>query len=389
MTKNLSNPPDTNKHQSLFDLLIVIIFIFGINIPLLGSIFKIDPIPNYGRLAPAPKMPHNLRDMARMPGIFKAYYSDNFGFRGSLIYLHGQIMFNVFKVSPSSKVQLGNNSWLFLKSEETLDDWRRLYPFDDEQLDAWQTMLEARHNFLAELGIPYIFVIAPNKHTIYGNNLPDHLKQKNNYSRLDQLIARLQATNSPVNIVDLRFSLQDVSQNHRTYHRTDTHWNLLGAYVGYTKIANQINQLGFPVNIPSLNQMTLKYETVLGGDLARMMGLKQQLTEDRIVVQSFEACKVTYEDGSPLIVEDIDLPGDRGSVTLCPEAKIKKAVVFHDSFGKLLYPYLASQFQRTVFVWSDNFDPQVVKREQPDVVIQELVERRLFNREPNLEEFNN
>ncbi|NES83512.1 MAG: hypothetical protein F6K10_20050, partial [Moorea sp. SIO2B7] len=256
MTKNPSQPPHESNHRVL-DLLMAVIFVAGINLPLLGTIFKINLTPIYGRLAPAPKMPSNHRDIVRIPGLFKAYYSDNFGFRGLLINIHGQLMFDFFKVSPSRQVQPGNNSWLFLTSEGTLDDWRKLYPFDDKELDAWQTMLEARHQFCRELGIPYLFVIAPNKHTIYGKELPAHLQPTDNPSRLDQLIARLKATNSPVQILDLREALRNGSQKNRTYHRTDTHWNALGAYIGYTQIAKKLNQLGIPVSASTLDQITI------------------------------------------------------------------------------------------------------------------------------------
>lgn len=387
MSSTESNSHQNHQPQSYQNWLTVGMFLAAINIPLLATIFSIDPTPNYDRLAPAPTMPRNLREVTQLPGNFTAYYSDHFGFRRSLTQLHSDLISKVFQISPSNRVQLGNNDWLFLKSENTLDDWRSLYPFDEQQLTDWQTMLEKRHQFLAERGIPYIFVIAPNKHTIYGDQLPNHLQRTDNPSRLDQLIARLQATNSPVQILDLRPALKTVSQSQRTYHYTDTHWNLLGAYVGYSEIAQQLNELAIPVTIPDLESITLTEETVLGGDLARMMGQKRQLTEPRITVDSFDSCKITQADGTALKVEDIDIPGDAGNTTLCPTAPDQKLLMFHDSFGKLLYPYLASQFQNSVFVWSDDFDPKIVEQEKPDIVIQQLVERRLFNRQPNLEEF--
>lgn len=377
-----------SKLQKVRDILMASAFLVGINVPVLGAIFKVDPVPSYGRLAPLPDKPNSLKALARSASSYKDYYNDRFGFRGSLIFLHAKLKHDIFGISPSNSVLIGKDGWLFLKSENVLDDWRRLYPFDDAELDAWQTMLEARQQFLAELGIPYVFVVAPNKHTIYGDRLPDNLQQiSDRPSRLDRLIERLEATNSPVKVVDLRPSLQAASQDHLTYHRTDTHWNLLGAYVGYAQIAGELNEAGVSVDVPALDrELNIASEESLGGDLSRLMGLKQELTEERVTVQSFAACQLSHEDGAPLEIEDIDIPGDKGTVALCPEANNEKIVFFHDSFGKSLYPYLGSQFKRSKFVWSDDFDPEVIRAEMPDIVIQEIVERKLLNGAPDPEE---
>lgn len=117
------------------------------------------------------------------------------------------------------------------------------------------------------------------------------------------------------------------------------------------------------------------------------MGLKSELKEERITVKSFNYCNLKTEDVSTVKIEDIDPPGDKGTIIYCPTAKINKAVIFHDSFGKSLYPYLASNFKPSVFVWSNDFNPEIIKKEKPDIIIQQLVERRLFNSKPNLEEF--
>jgi hypothetical protein len=56
--------------------------------------------------------------------------------------------------------------------------------------------------------------------------------------------------------------------------------------------------------------------------------------------------------------------------------------MFHDSFGVRLIPFLSEHFARIVYSsgpadWRRNFDPQLVERERPQVVIQEIAERLL------------
>ena len=59
------------------------------------------------------------------------------------------------------------------------------------------------------------------------------------------------------------------------------------------------------------------------------------------------------------------------------DGRLTRLVLFRDSFAGHLIPFLAEDFQRTVCVWDHNFDRAVVEREQPALVITELVERSL------------
>ncbi len=57
--------------------------------------------------------------------------------------------------------------------------------------------------------------------------------------------------------------------------------------------------------------------------------------------------------------------------------------MFRDSFATWLVPQLSENFSRVVYSWQYTFDCQLVERERPDVVIQELVERVLMSPAPH------
>jgi hypothetical protein len=59
-----------------------------------------------------------------------------------------------------------------------------------------------------------------------------------------------------------------------------------------------------------------------------------------------------------------------------------RAVVFMDSFGPGLVPFLSEDFSRVVYLWQHNVDPRVVQQEEPQVVIQEWVGRALSTHHP-------
>jgi hypothetical protein len=53
--------------------------------------------------------------------------------------------------------------------------------------------------------------------------------------------------------------------------------------------------------------------------------------------------------------------------------------MFCDSFTASMFPFLSQHFQRITFFWQciPFFDTALVEREHPDLVIQEMVERKL------------
>jgi hypothetical protein len=63
------------------------------------------------------------------------------------------------------------------------------------------------------------------------------------------------------------------------------------------------------------------------------------------------------------------------------DESLPRAVFFHDSYGAHLAPYLSEHFERSVFAWQRAdfpvFDAALVERERPQIVIQQIVERKL------------
>jgi len=60
------------------------------------------------------------------------------------------------------------------------------------------------------------------------------------------------------------------------------------------------------------------------------------------------------------------------------DPSLPRAVMFQDSFGDALRPFLSEHFQRVFYSWQVLFDPAVIERERPRVVPQEMVERALM-----------
>jgi hypothetical protein len=63
----------------------------------------------------------------------------------------------------------------------------------------------------------------------------------------------------------------------------------------------------------------------------------------------------------------------------CNHPGLPRAVVYRDSMAIPLIPVLSGNFSRVAYVSSHRLDPAFVLREQPDVVIEEMVERAMLS----------
>ena len=71
----------------------------------------------------------------------------------------------------------------------------------------------------------------------------------------------------------------------------------------------------------------------------------------------------------------------KAEATECRDAFLPRAVMFHDSFGDRLKPFLSECFDRIVYLrdWGFSFNIRVIRAESPSVVIDELSEYFLYN----------
>jgi hypothetical protein len=60
-----------------------------------------------------------------------------------------------------------------------------------------------------------------------------------------------------------------------------------------------------------------------------------------------------------------------------------KLLMFQDSFGERLNPYLSESFSESLYIWTPGVSLAIIEKEKPHVVILELVERHLSSLLPN------
>jgi hypothetical protein len=319
------------------------------------------------KLAARPGWPGTTAALWKFPGTFAAWYGDHFGLRARLIRWHALAMYRVFRQSPSDKVLLGRDGWLFYADDSSLEDYRSAVPFTTAELERWRSVMETRQDWLARRGARLVIVLACDKYIIYPEYLPAAYRRQGTAYRVDQLADYL-AQHSRLTVVSLRQPLEAGKEADRLYHRTDTHWNDRGAYLGYRAMlqAAGVEPLP-PTAFRPVDRITA------GWDLARMMGLDDVIAEQDRALEPHTPRRAR--------VVEVDRPDplwNNGRVVLeVDDPKLPRLVVFRDSFGSALVPLLAENFRRSVFLWQYELDVPALEQERPDVVIWLMTSRRL------------
>lgn len=321
---------------------------------------------------PLPGLPGSLAELARYPQRFGAYFADRFGLRPQMVALRGWLSLQSLQQSPSPLVMVGRQGWLFFTGNSSIENWRRQIPLSPAELDQWAARLAERQRWFAERGITYLFVVAPDKQTIYPEYMPRVLPPGTGATRLDQLSTRM--AGDPA-WLDLRRALRRAKAVGQVYFRTDTHWNDFGAYEAYRAIMERLG-------LPALAREPRSLEpAVHHGDLGRLSGVTTSEPSPGFPVRCAQP-QPTSVDAAAL---DRLQPAGLGAraftipATTCARGR-ERLLIFQDSFMMPMWPYLSESFARAVYVWRmPTFEQMqmMVAAERPTVVIEQRVERFL------------
>ncbi len=364
-------------------LLVALMFIAVIALPLASNLTGHDGADAQAEnreLAAMPVVDGSLGSLAAFPNGFSNWFEDHFGFRARLVRWYGESRLFALHVSPSTTVVRGRDGWLFYGDDGGMEDYANERPLTKDEVGVWRAAVVRARDWLAARGIAYVFTIAPDKHVIYPDEVPRSIQRLGAASRTDQVFAALAGTG--VSTVDVRPALLAARARERIYFLTDTHWNDRGAFVAYQQIIAAVRRQ-VPAVPPAWTRddFAPTERTIEGQDLAGMIGLTRVLHETDLTLTPTRPrlAKVIEPKGADATAEEGYL------VTEIPGSTLPRAVIFRDSFTSRLAPFLSEHFSRAVYLWQNDFDADVVSREHPDVVIQEIVGRHLYGFIPSPE----
>lgn len=229
------------------------------------GIFKADFLEEKRLKAQIPKFNiENLKNGLFMEQ-FQKYFNDNFGFREALIKINNTINYNLFNSTNNNKVIIGKNDYLFYA--DYLEGYDKRSLLTDEEVSEIVKNIRTFQTELEKKGIKFLFVIIPNKSTIYPELMPFTCKKcAYNYTRF---LNELNKQN--VSHIDLTPSLSNYKNTYSIYYKRDSHWNYTGAFIAAKTIINYLSK-----NIDIENNVLYKNLQPQSGDLDNLLGIQAQ-----------------------------------------------------------------------------------------------------------------
>jgi len=328
--------------------------------------------------AASPALPRTLGELRTYPAQLERFLHDRFGLRQVLVRLDHFAKVMVFGVSPVAKVLIGKSGWLYFKGEDAkaFDQWYRgIDGLSAAEVAALREEWLKRSEFLASRGIPFLLVIVPEKYSVYPEFLPDWTVPLTSETTLDRIVGDLKHY-PQLHVIDLRGVLRATKPAERVYYQTDSHWNYLGAMVGYAELMREAMRLVPGLTVaPAQRPPYVAGVDYYSGDLSQMLGLPRHLREEDIAplgkILATPQARCARRDAAAETA-DIEV-----YVYRCPDAPPFTALVYRDSNAIPLIPMLAENFSRSTFVSSAQLDAALVDRLKPDIVVVEMVERTL------------
>jgi hypothetical protein len=309
---------------------------------------------------------------------FINYIDDNFGLRAEMVKLNVRLR-SAIGVSAIPGLFIGKEGWFFLKTDsDVLDQVRALNRFTAEELDEWIDLMEAQQRWVKSQGAAMVILIAPNQHTIYPEHMPLYVNRVWPETRFDQIMRRLQERGSSLVVVDPRRNLWAARQHDFLYHKYEDHWNARGAFIAYSEAMKEAKKL-----VPAVEPLTLSDYAITAGRRAwNIPPLSEPDPVFSLKSGSRIADRRILDNKVPLrpIVETTTRLGAAPS-----------ALVYGDSFGEVVAPFLNETFRSTIIVPTAHysFPAELIRQHKPDVVIVEMVERSLTMRPPVSEAIEN
>jgi len=315
-----------------------------------------------------------LKKITKKKSKFNLNFKHDFGFKKDLIYLNKLLKEDLFNAQmiPKKSIDL-KNGWFVLGDDfgNAFSESKGLLIFNKKQIKSLKDKLIEKNNWLTNKGISFYIAIAPNKLTTYDSLIPiTNYNRNTKLMQLDSLCKKLD-----INFINMGAKFKEYPSL-RLYHKTDTHWNGNGGFLGYDVSMDSIRK-----DFPKVNFKKFKINNIKSWSKTESIGdLNEMLYNPK---------KEVYIHTDPLkinaeIVQDkLSVPNNYRKDPKNYEIRLKNKLgkltflAFRDSFFGYSSHFFSENFEESIYIWNHIFDKQIIEKENPDIVFFELVERNI------------
>ena len=347
------------KHKSILFITLCMVLCL---IPSVGMLFFPTTQTTENRaMAPAPKLTAEDGSLNKsFFADFESYFTEHMALRNPLVFADAKIQTTLFQESNVSGVIDGTDGWLYYSS--TLSDYQGTDVLSDRALHNLSNNFSIVQDYLRERNIDFVLTIAPNKNTLYGENMPYYKSLIVNSDHSAKLLSSYLAQQE-VAYLDL-FNLFE-QQDEVLYLKQDSHWNRKGAFLVYDAI---MDMLALPHEDYADNPPELLRDD--NGDLSKMLYSFYGKPEENY---SYDVSD-TYH-----YANEVDSVEDGWIITENPDGT-GTLLMFRDSFANTLIPFFSAEFETAYYAKGEpNAMERYVESYDPDCVVIQKVERNITN----------
>lgn len=341
-------------------IIYVVLCVCIMAVPFAGmTFFKTDTTTENRRMADMPEITVNGSFNKDYLGELGTYFNDHFAFRNYMVDADSRIMSGVFCESNVETVLVGTDGWLYYTA--TIDNYLGQNRMSERTINNCVHNMKLLQNYVESKGAKFVLAVPPNKNSLYGDNMPYYDSYKvSDGSDISILADRFKKDG--INYDDLYELLS--GQNEVMYLKRDSHWNNMGALLAYNSIMDTAD---IPHDTYEAAGFVRKKDYT--GDLNSMIYPVSSTPEWNVYMDDSE-WKYSYTTDTKS-VEDLQIE------THCDD-RSGRLLMFRDSFGNTLLPYMANSFDTAKFSKNIPYNIAGYMNEfKPDVVVVEKVERNI------------
>lgn len=303
------------------------------------------------------------------------YVEDRVAFRDAAITLNADISYYLFGEFSEELHMSGKEGYIFPADEGYVQNYQRLN-IDEKLMDDLMVYLSRSNDYIREQGGLFVFMIAPNKSSVYGEYMPDGIYvDETRESTLDMAERKLEALGIPHVVPHEEF--REIKEGEQIYNEKYdcAHWNDLGAFYGLSMMDEVIHETYPDIPVMKREDFEESLEVTRG---LEFFAASKEIPDSVPKLVCTAPSSHGVETDSPYRADVPVVAGNNMAYFYNENALSDKCVlILHDSFLDNRESWYTYRYKEVYYASRVNYTyiKDYIDLIGPDVVIFELAER--------------
>lgn len=302
---------------------------------------------------------------------YQHYAEDRIGFRKEAIVFFTKATHSLFHEFAEELHMYGKEDYVFPADEGYIESYQHLNT-DENLVDSLVVYLKNTNEYLQAKGIPFVFMICPDKKSIYGEYFPDYIYvDEKKPDTLNLLKEKLDEAGVAYVIPVEEF--KEAAKTTQIYNRKydSAHWNDFGAILGVQLVGEKFGEMGSTAPAVSEKDYYLSFEemeTMEFIDIPIHEQVPFYTLKEKPELKTNESLEGALRRVDGTSIQHYKNPDARSEETI---------LIFHDSFLQSNKKFFVNTYKEVYLISRQNYEgiQYYVNVLKPDLVLYENAER--------------